>query len=158
MNQPCYLFLPKFEERLMPRWPLGPTGARFDLRGASRSGPGLVPVVSRTELQHPAGRFPDGLDLEKIYNANVNGVGQDKTWSPWGTYDQNGNVVEIIDTLAWQPPGYNFLRNWHCYHGGVADAPAYQLEVSGFGYFRADTAFSRAYPWLGFRVGVIANL
>ena len=102
--------------------------------------------------------FPSGLDLEKNYNANVSRVGQDKTPSPWGTYDQNGNVVEILDTLAPQPPSYNFLRNWHYYHGGVANAPAYQLEISAFGYFPADTASSRAYPWLGFRVGVIGNL
>jgi hypothetical protein len=102
--------------------------------------------------------FPTGLDLEKNYTANVSGVGQDKTPSPWGTYDQNGNVVQILDTLAPQPPGYNFLRDWHYYHGGVANAPAYQLEISAFGYFPADTALSRAYPWLGFRVGVIGNL
>jgi hypothetical protein len=73
----------------------------------------------------------------------VSGVRQDKTPSPWGTYDQNGNAVEILDTLAPQPPSYNFLRNWHYYHGGVANAPAYQLEISGFGYFPADTASSR---------------
>ena len=61
--------------------------------------------------------------------ANVSTVGQDKTPSPWGTYDQGGNVVELLDTLAPQPPGYNFLRNWRYYHGGVANAPAYQLEI-----------------------------
>ena len=32
--------------------------------------------------------------------ANVSTVGQDKTPSPWGTYDQGGNVVEMLDTLA----------------------------------------------------------
>jgi formylglycine-generating enzyme required for sulfatase activity len=101
---------------------------------------------------------PPGLDLEKNYMANVSTVGQTKTTSPWGTYDQWGNVVEILDTLAPQPPGYQFLRNWHYYHGGVANAPAYQLGISAFGYFPGDTTFSRAYPWLGFRVGVIGNL
>ena len=54
--------------------------------------------------------FPPGLDLQKNYMANVSTVGQTKTTSPWGTYDQCGNVVEILDTLAPQPPGYNFLR------------------------------------------------
>jgi hypothetical protein len=94
--------------------------------------------------------FPPGLDLQKNYMANVSTVGQTKTTSPWGTYDQGGNVVEILDTLAPQPPGYNFLRNWHYYHGGVANAPAYQLGISAFGYFPGDTTFSRAYPvaWL----------
>jgi hypothetical protein len=102
--------------------------------------------------------FPSGLDLEKNYMANVSTVGQDKTTSPWGTYDQGGNVVEILDTLAPQPPGYKFLRNWHYYHGGVANAPAYQVGISAFGYFPGDTAFLRAYPWLGFRVGIIGNV
>jgi hypothetical protein len=101
---------------------------------------------------------PTGLDLQKNYTANVSTVGANKTPSPWGTYDQNGNVVQILDTLAPQPPGYNFLRNWHYYHGGVANAPAYQLEISAFGYFPGDTDLSRGYPWLGFRVGVIGNL
>jgi len=101
--------------------------------------------------------FPSGLDLEKNYMGNVSTVGQTKTTSPWGTYDQGGNVVEILDTLAPQPPGYNFLRDWHYYHGGVANAPAYQVGISAFGYFPGDTALSRAYPWLGFRVGVVGS-
>ena len=98
-----------------------------------------------------------GLDLQKNYIANVSTVGQDKTPSPWGTYDQGGNAVEILDTLAPQPPGYNFLRDWHYYHGGVANAPAYQLEISAFGYNSGDPAIERIYPWYGFRVGVIGT-
>jgi formylglycine-generating enzyme required for sulfatase activity len=99
-----------------------------------------------------------GVDLPSQYMANVSTVGQTKTPSPWGTYDQGGNVVEILDTLAPQPPGYNFLRDWRYYHGGVANAPAYQVEISAFGYFPGDPEFHLAYPWLGFRVGVIGNL
>jgi hypothetical protein len=64
----------------------------------------------------------------------------------------------LAEEVAPQPPGYNFLRNGHYSHGGVANAPAYQLEISAFGCFPADTALSRAYPWLGFRIGVIGNL
>lgn len=101
--------------------------------------------------------MPTGLDLQKNYMANVSTVGQTKTTSPWGTYDMGGNVVEILDTLAPQPPGYNFLRHWHYYHGGVANAPAYQLEISAFGYFPGDVGVERIYPWLGFRIGVIGN-
>jgi hypothetical protein len=115
------------------------------------------PQVGSTCNQLPKD-FPPGLDLQKNYMANVSTVGQTKTPSPWGTYDQGGNVVEILDTLAPQPPGYNFLRDWHYYHGGVANAPAYQVGISAFGYFPGDTAFSRAYPWLGFRVGTIGNV
>ena len=65
-------------------------------------------------------------------------VGQDKTPSPWGTYDEAGNVVELLDNVAPQPPSYNFLRSWNYYHGGVANAPAYQLEISAFGYAPGD--------------------
>jgi hypothetical protein len=36
--------------------------------------------------------FPQGLDLQKNYMAHVSTVGQDQTPSPWGTYDQGGNV------------------------------------------------------------------
>lgn len=116
---------------------------------AQDPGPGVLgPAWSCSRSSLPAD-FPQALDPQKNYMANVSTVGQDKTPSPWGTYDQGGNAVEILDTLAPQPPGYDFLRDWHYYHGGVANAPAYQLEISAFGYFPGDTAFLRAYPWLG---------
>jgi formylglycine-generating enzyme required for sulfatase activity len=102
--------------------------------------------------------LPPGLDLPSLYMANVSTVGQAKTTSPWGTYDQGGNVVEVLDSLAPQPPGYKFLRDWRYYHGGVANAPAYQVEISAFGYFPGDPGFEHVYPWLGFRLGVIGNL
>ena len=89
---------------------------------------------------------------------NVSTVGQAKTTSPWGTYDMGGNVVEVLDTIAPQPPGYNFLRDWRYYHGGVANAPAYQVEISAFGYNPGDPQFERIYPWLGFRLGIIGDL
>ena len=122
------------------------------------AGPDWCPSQAGSNCDTLPADFPTGLDLEKNYQTNVSTVGQDKTPSPWGTYDQGGNVVEILDTLAPQPPGYKFLRNWHYYHGGVANAPAYQLEISAFGYTPADFGVQRIYPWLGFRVGVIGNL
>jgi hypothetical protein len=121
-------------------------------------GPDWCPSQAGSNCNTLPADFPTGLDLEKNYMTNVSTVGQDKTPSPWGTYDQAGNVVQILDTLAPQPSGYNFLRNWHYYHGGVANAPAYQLEISAFGYAPADFGVQRIYPWLGFRVGVIGNL
>jgi len=119
--------------------------------------PDWCPSQAGSNCNNLPADFPTGLDLEKNYLTNVSPVGADKTPSPWGTYDQNGNVVQILDSLAPQPPGYNFLRNWHYYHGGVANAPGYQLEISAFGYAPADFAVQRAYPWLGFRTGVIGN-
>jgi hypothetical protein len=78
------------------------------------------------------------------------------------TADPRGrNTLQLyfddLDTLAPQPPGYNFLRDWHYYHGDVANAPAYQLEISAFGYNSGDPAIERIYPWYGFRVGVIGT-
>ena len=40
----------------------------------------------------------------------------------------------------------------------MANAPAYQVEISAFGYFPGDPEFEQVYPWLGFRVGVIGDL
>jgi len=105
----------------------------------------------------PPGLPPD-LNLQSVYMANVSTVGQAKTPSPWGTYDQGGNVVEVLDTVAPQPPGYKFVRDWRYYHGGVANAPAYQVEISAFGYFPGDPQLEAIYPWFGFRLGVIGNL
>jgi hypothetical protein len=99
-----------------------------------------------------------GLEYQKIYQSNVSTVGQAKTPSPWGAYDMGGNVVEHTDSLAPQPPGYNFVRDWRYYHGGVANAPAYQVAIYGFGYFPGDPQIGRIYPWMGFRVGVIGNV
>ena len=108
--------------------------------------PGAPPGTAPTWCPSQAGstcndlprRFPAGLDLQKIYMGNVSTIGQAKTPSPWGTYDQGGNVVEHTDTLAPQPPGYNFIRDWRYYHGGVANAPAYQVAIYAFGYFPGD--------------------
>jgi formylglycine-generating enzyme required for sulfatase activity len=101
---------------------------------------------------------PPGLDLQKNFQSNVSTVGQDKTPSPWGAYDMGGNVVEHTDSIAPQPPGYHFIRDWRYYHGGVANAPAYQMAIYGFGYFPGDPQIGRVYPWMGFRVGVIGDL
>jgi hypothetical protein len=130
--------------------------------------PGSPPGAAPTWCPYQAGPdcdkvFPadfaqDGVDLPKQYMANVSTVGQDKDPSPWGTYDQGGDEVQILDSLAPQPPGYNFLRDWRYYHGGVANAPAYQLEISAFGYNPGNPEFEHIYPWEGFRVGVIGNL
>ena len=48
---------------------------------------------------------------------------------------------------------------WRRLHGGIANAPAYQLWLSAVGLQPQDNAFyDRTYPWLGFRIGVIGNL
>jgi formylglycine-generating enzyme required for sulfatase activity len=102
--------------------------------------------------------FPPGLDLQKLFMGNVSTVGQAKTPSPWGAYDMGGNVVEHTDSVAPQPPGYDFVRDWRYYHGGVSNAPAYQVAIYGFGYFPGDPQLGRIYPWMGFRVGIVGDI
>ncbi len=95
---------------------------------------------------------------QKIYQGSLGTVGQSKTFGPWGTLDQGGNAVEWTDTITPPPTGKKGLRVWRRLHGGVPNAPAYQLWLSAIGLQPQDNKFYDAvYPWLGFRVGVIGN-
>ena len=48
---------------------------------------------------------------------------------------------------------------WRRLHGGIANAPAYQLWLSAVGLQPQDNHFYNVtYPWLGFRVGVVGSL
>ena len=81
-----------------------------------------------------------------------------RTISPWGTLDQGGNVVEWTDTITPPPFGANGHRVWRRLHGGIANAPVYQLWLSAVGLQPQDNAFFTAtYPWLGIRIGVIGS-
>jgi hypothetical protein len=104
---------------------------------------------------------PFGMDsttYAKIYQGSVGTVGQAKTTSPWGTLDQGGNVVEWTDTITPPPSGRSGGRTWRRLHGGIANAPVYQLWLSAVGLQPQDNSFFTAtYPWLGIRVGVLGN-
>jgi hypothetical protein len=105
---------------------------------------------------------PFGIDepaYGKIYQASVGTVGQAQTRSPWGTLDQGGNVVEWTDTITPPPAGNGGGRVWRRLHGGIANAPAYQLWLSAVGLNPENNKlFMLTYPWLGFRVGVVGDL
>jgi formylglycine-generating enzyme required for sulfatase activity len=105
---------------------------------------------------------PFGIDpatYATLYQGNLSSVGQAKTASPWGTLDQGGNAVEWTDTITPPPSGNERPRVWRRLHGGVTNAPAYQMWPSAVGLQPQDNAFfDRTYPWLGFRVGVIGDL
>jgi hypothetical protein len=105
---------------------------------------------------------PFGIDpttYATIYQGSVSTVGEAKTTSPWGTLDQGGNAVEWTETIAPSPTGTSDGRVWRRLHGGIANAPAYQLWLSAVGLQPQENAlFTATYPWLGFRVGVVGNL
>jgi hypothetical protein len=105
---------------------------------------------------------PFGIDptaYAELYQGSLSTVGQAKTTSPWGTLDQGGNAVEWTDTITPPPTGRNDGRVWRRLHGGIANAPAYQLWLSAVGLQPQDNPFyDLTYPWLGFRVGVVGNL
>lgn len=104
---------------------------------------------------------PFGIDPEtyaKAFQGSLGTVGQAGTLSPWGTLDQGGNAVEWTDTITPPPFGVKSARIWRRLHGGIANAPAYQLWLSAVGLQPQDNAFYTAtYPWLGFRIGVLGN-
>jgi formylglycine-generating enzyme required for sulfatase activity len=115
--------------------------------------PGQVPPESCSSVN------PLGLDATAYaaaYQGSLSTVGQARTPSPWGTLDQGGNAVEWTDTITPPPAGQGGGRIWRRLHGGIANAPAYQLWLSAVGLQpQGDAFFTRTYPWLGFRVGVL---
>jgi hypothetical protein len=105
---------------------------------------------------------PFGIDpttYADLYQGNVSTVGQARTTSPWETLDQGGNAVEWTDTITAPPAGSGGGRVWRRAHGGIANAPAYQLWLSAVGLQpQRNPFFETTYPWLGFRIGTIGKL
>jgi len=102
--------------------------------------------------------FP-AAGYEKDFMGSLGTVGQAGTLSPWGTLDQGGNAVEWTDTITAPPFGTKGPRVWRRLHGGIANAPVYQLWLSAVGLQpQKNTFFTATYPWLGIRIGVIGEL
>ncbi|MFK4105842.1 hypothetical protein ACI2L1_38445 [Streptomyces sp. NPDC019531] len=105
---------------------------------------------------------PLGLDpstYAEVYQGSLGTVGGARTTSPWGTLDQGGNAVEWTDTITAPPSGRSSLRVWRRLHGGVSNAPAFQMWPSAVGLQPQDNVFyNHTYPWLGIRIGVIGDL
>ena len=109
------------------------------------------------ETVNPLGLNPKAY--KKAFAGSLGTVGTAKTPGPWGTLDQGGNAVEWTDTITPPPFGVEGKRVWRRLHGGIANAPVYQLWLSAVGLQPQDNAFFTAtYPWLGIRVGVIGDL
>ncbi len=95
---------------------------------------------------------------KKAYQGSLSTVGQAATYGPWGTLEQGGNAVEWTDTITKPPFGAKGHRVWRRLHGGVPNAPVYQLWLSAIGpQPQNNTFFRETYPWLGFRIGVIGE-
>lgn len=105
---------------------------------------------------------PFGFPAEKydqLFASSLGTVGQAGTRSPWGTLDQGGNAVEWTDTITAPPFGTKGKRVWRRLHGGIANAPVYQLWLSAVGLQpQNNTFFTATYPWLGIRIGAVGDL
>ena len=121
-----------------------------------------IPACSTLPPQDCSTVNPFGIDpttYATLYQGSLSTVGQAKTTSPWGTLDQGGNAVEWTDTLTPPPSGTERPRVWRRLHGGVPNAPAYQMWPSAIGLQPQDNAFfDHTYPWLGFRIAVMGDL
>jgi hypothetical protein len=114
-------------------------------------------TVEACETVNPLGLKPSAY--AKAFQGTVGTVGTAQSFSPWGTLDQGGNAVEWTDTITPPPFGIKGHRVWRRLHGGIANAPLYQLWISAVGLQPQDNTFYTAtYPWLGIRVGVIGAL
>ncbi len=113
--------------------------------------PDWCPVLSLT-TQECTSRAPFPPVLP--YNGNVTPVGQALTRSPWGTLDQGGNVVEILDTISPPPALGDPKIVWRRWHGGVVTATAYQMWLSAVGTTPQTIPGYAINPWRGFRISV----
>ncbi|GIF66372.1 hypothetical protein Ais01nite_44070 [Asanoa ishikariensis] len=118
--------------------------------------PGQVPDELCTTVN------PMGLDPQtyaSVYQGSLSTVGQARTLSPWGTLDQGGNAVEWTDTVTPPPAGQSGERVWRRLHGGISNAPAFQMWPSAVGLQPQDNSFfEHTYPWLGIRIGIVGGL
>jgi hypothetical protein len=127
---------------------------------AETTPPSWCPANQSAEACEAVNPFDFPLEVyEKGFAGSLGTVGQAKTPGPWGTLDQGGNAVEWTDTITAPPFGTKGKRVWRRLHGGIANAPVYQLWLSAVGLQPQDnTFFTATYPWLGIRVGVVGNL
>jgi hypothetical protein len=128
--------------------------------GGSTPAPSWCPsnqTVEACETVNPLHLPPSAY--KKAFAGSLSTVGQAGTYGPWGTLEQGGNAVEWTDTITPPPFGAKGHRVWRRLHGGVPNAPVYQLWLSAVGLQpQKNTFFTATYPWLGFRIGVIGSL
>ncbi len=96
----------------------------------------LVPGVAYSDYNQTVVWQPPYDPLPPTNGANVVGVGEDHTPSPWLTYDQGGNAVEYTDTVAAPVAGTANPHDLPVFvkvHGGIANATTYQLWLTATG-------------------------
>lgn len=92
---------------------------------------GAVWCPAGCEAGSSAGCVPPDGNL-----GNLTDVGACRTPSPWGTFDQGGNVVEWTETVCAPVEGVPNPGNqsiWRQVHGGISIAADYQLWLSATG-------------------------
>ncbi len=148
------------EEQAPKEAALDPTTGDVTNAKATTPAPSWCPSNQTAEacaVDNPLGLPAEKYD--KAYTSSLGTVGQAGTLSPWGTLDQGGNAVEWTDTITAPPFGVKGHRVWRRLHGGISNAPAYQLWLSAVGLQPQDnTFFTATYPWLGLRIGVVGDL
>ena len=105
---------------------------------------------------------PFGIPAEayaKAYAGSLSTVGQAGHALALG-HARTGRQRGRVDRHDHPPPtGREDGRVWRRLHGGIANAPGYQLWLSAVGLQPQDNIFyDFTYPWLGFRIGVVGNL
>jgi hypothetical protein len=96
----------------------------------------LVPGTAYSNMERDVNWQPPYAPASHGNGANVVSVGQDRTPSPWLTFDQGGNVVEYTDTAATPPEGFPNPQGVPAFvkvHGGIANAAIYQLWLTSTG-------------------------
>jgi hypothetical protein len=130
-----------------------------NFRASGAPAPSWCPAAFSPETcasVNPLGIAP--ATYAELFQGSLSTVGQALTVSPWGTLDQGGNAVEWTDTITPPPFGTSGPRVWRRLHGGIANAPVYQLWLSAIGLQPQDNSFFTAtYPWLGLRIGVLGK-
>jgi hypothetical protein len=135
--------------------------ALFSPQGPSGAPAGTYPVwcppgftQNQCDTVNPLGIDPATYAMD--FQGSLGTTGQAGTTGPWGTLDQAGNAVEWTDTIS-PPPVAPDVRTWRRLHGGISNAPAFQLWISAVGTQPEVPAVGVGYPWLGLRIGYVAE-
>ena len=133
--------------------------AIFHSRRRRRRRPGARPASQRRSLRHRQPLRPRRRNATKRPSRAASARSARPSPPRPGARSTRAATRSSGPTRSPPPPfGVKGHRVWRRLHGGIANAPVYQLWLSAVGLQPQDNAFFTAtYPWLGFRIGVIGN-